>query len=69
MDNLVDNLVLSSLKHNYVEFVKRWGFDEANSKLHNLFGEVWLNNREQIWQWYDQGQVHTTYIYDMTEGK
>tara|TARA_Y100000592_G_scaffold98824_1_gene172964 strand:- start:1687 stop:1896 length:210 start_codon:yes stop_codon:yes gene_type:complete len=52
--DVVGSLMLSSLKHNYVEFVDEWGYDRANQYLHELFGEAWLNNREVVWQWYDQ---------------
>ena len=48
MNNVIDSLMLSSLKHNYIEFVEEWGYEEANNRLHGLFGETWLNNREQV---------------------
>ena len=54
MNNVIDSLMLSSLKHNYIEFVEEWGFAEADLRLHGLFGEVWLNNRENVWQWFDK---------------
>lgn len=53
MNNIVDSLMLSSLKHNYKKFVKEYGYVEADRKLHNLFGEAWLNNRKNVWQWFD----------------
>lgn len=52
--DVVDSLMLSSLKHNYKEFVEEWGYDKANTNMHELFGEAWLNHRHHVWQWYDQ---------------
>ena len=49
-----DDCMLSSLKHNYVEFVAEYGFAEADRKLERLFDNTWRRNREIVWQWYDQ---------------
>lgn len=65
MDNLIDSLIVSSMKHNYVEFVEARGYDRANVAMHNLFGEAWLNNRERIWQWYDTDKSTATEIWQM----
>ena len=63
MNDIIDTLMLSSLKHNYVEFVELYGFEEANKKLHNLFGETWLQHKELVWQWYDTDRPHITVVY------
>ena len=57
MNNVIDSIMLGDLKHNYAAFVDRWGFEEADFRLHRLFGEVWLNNREIVWQWFDKEYI------------
>ena len=65
MNNVIDSLMLSSLRHNYVEFVELYGYEHANEKLGNLFGYAWLTYREQGWQWYDTDRQHTTEVWKL----
>jgi len=65
MKDVIDSLIVSSLRHNYSEFVRLYGYDKANEKLHNLFGDTWLTHREDIWVWYDAGEVHTTTVVNL----
>ena len=52
--NVIDGLMLESLKHNYVSFVDEWGFTEGESRLHSLFGDVWLVNRDSVFEWFGE---------------
>ena len=50
---ILSSLTLSSIKHNYPEFVQEFGYDGANRGMEKLFGNIWLKYRELVWQWYD----------------
>ena len=52
--NVIDGLMLESLKHNYVSFVNEWGYTKGESKLHGLFGDVWLVNRQAVLEWFGE---------------
>ena len=58
-----DDCMLSSLKHNYVEFVAEYGFAEADRKLERLFDNTWRRNSEIVWQWY--GSIQYEYDADL----
>lgn len=53
-NDIMNSLVMQSLKTNYVEFVEAWGYEQANENLTNLFGDVWKKRRQLVWQWYDR---------------
>lgn len=65
MSNILDSLMLSSLKHNYVEFVEEYGYELANEKLGRLFGDVWHIHKQHVWQWYDTDRKHTTEVWKL----
>lgn len=57
MKNLVDSLMMSSMKKNYADFVWHFGFEDADRRMGTLFGELFWENKETIWQWYDNESV------------
>ena len=67
MNELVESLIVSSMRHNYAEFVRLYGYDLANEKLQKLFGETWTKHKEDIWVWYDEDEIHETFIVDFVE--
>mgnify|MGYP003642452163 CR=1 FL=1 len=69
MNNLIESLTVISMRHNYSEFVDLYGYEIANEKLFGLFGQAWTDNKQDVWQWYDQGEMQTTLVLDMTGGK
>lgn len=52
-DDLMDELLLSSLRANYLDFVLEYGDRVASSKMGNLFSEGWEKHKESVWQWWD----------------
>lgn len=50
---VVNDLVLTSIKHNYPEFVAEYGNKDADIKMASIFGEAWEKNKEVVWQWFD----------------
>ena len=65
--NMVDTLMIQSMKHNYCELVECYGYDKANESLEKLFGSLWNENKEMIWQWYDTDRKHTTIEHELAE--
>jgi len=63
MKDLISSLTLSSIKHNYVEFVEEYGYELANEKLSGLFGDIWDTHKEEVWQWYDTDRKSQTEIW------
>ncbi len=53
MNNLVDSLVLSSMKTNFVRFIEIYGYDEADRKMASLFGDAYKWKQHELWQWFD----------------
>ena len=62
MKDIIDSLIVISMRHNYSDFVKLYGYDSANEKLQRLFGDAWLAHKEDVWQWYDAGEVQETLV-------
>ena len=58
---IVNSLVYSTLKHNYFLFVDKFGYEDADIRLEQLFGQTWLSVRETIWQEYDREVFGVTY--------
>jgi len=53
IENIVSSLTLSCVKHNMIEFIAEYGHEEADKRLAGLFGNSYINNREELYQWYD----------------
>jgi radical SAM superfamily enzyme YgiQ (UPF0313 family) len=51
--SIVTALTLSNIKHNMIEFIKEYGYQEADNKLASLYGKQYIENREELYQWYD----------------
>lgn len=61
--SVADDLTLSAIKHNYPEFVEKYGAaDEADKAMARLFGTAWDKSKEQVWQWFD-----TDYLSERSE--
>ena len=52
-DDLMESLLLSSLKANFVDMVVGYGIEEANVRMPRLFKESWESRKEIVWQWFD----------------
>jgi hypothetical protein len=52
-DELMDSLLLSSLKANFLDMVVSYGIEEANVRMPRLFKESWESRKEIVWQWFD----------------
>ena len=50
---LVDELTLSSMKHNYPSFVASRGVEKADEAMARVFGAIWDSRKEKVWQWWD----------------
>jgi len=51
---VINNLVLTSIKHNYPEFVAEYGNVDADIKMASIFGAAWEKNKEVVWQWFGE---------------
>lgn len=58
---IINSLVYSTIKHNYRLFVDEFGFDNADKRLEQLFGQTWLSVRETVWQEYDREVLGVSY--------
>tara|TARA_R110000823_G_scaffold52680_1_gene130193 strand:+ start:309 stop:548 length:240 start_codon:yes stop_codon:yes gene_type:complete len=52
-DDLMDSLLVSSLKANFLDMVVSYGIEEANVRMPRLFKESWESRKEVVWQWFD----------------
>lgn len=51
---LVGSLMLRAMQHNYIELMRvHQDTKRASQAMLRLFGDMWSQNREKIWQWYD----------------
>jgi len=46
--------MVSSMTHNWLEFLEENTFEQADTKMENLFGDSWNKAKEQIWQRLDE---------------
>ncbi|MCH1613518.1 MAG: hypothetical protein L7S72_09520 [Flavobacteriales bacterium] len=53
ISTFVDALTLNCIKHNMIEFIQEFGYEDAERRLIQLFGDNYLNNKEYLYQWYD----------------
>ena len=53
-DGLVDSLVQTSMKSNYIDLVTIHGTEDANERMAVLFGDTWTTHQTDIWQWFDE---------------
>lgn len=51
--HILTSLTLSNIKHNMIDFIKEYGYEEADNKLAGLYGKTYIDNREELYQWYD----------------
>jgi hypothetical protein len=65
--DVIEQLMIKSLKHNYSEFVKKYGYDRANELLDMAFGSLWKEHQEMIWQWYDTDKSNAPIIADIKD--
>lgn len=58
-NKIINSLTLSCIKHNYPEFVREFGYEDADKRMESLFGTAWNDCKELVWQWHDYttGQV------------
>ena len=54
----MDTLTLSSMKANYPEFVESKGYEGANLAMETVYGDAWIAHRNDIWQWFDEGETY-----------
>lgn len=52
-EEVIDHLMLSAIKHNFMEFVADRGYEGANKAMQRLFPEHWERCKQDVWQWYD----------------
>jgi hypothetical protein len=52
-NELMDSLVLSSMRANYLDFVQVYGCELASERMEALYKETWKKHREVVWQWFD----------------
>jgi len=52
-NEVMDSLVVSSLKANYLDFVQVYGCDLASDRMEAMFKNSWMKHRELVWQWFD----------------
>ena len=52
-NGLVDTLVQSSMKANYIDLVTVHGSEDANERMVVLYGDSWTAHQTDIWQWFD----------------
>ena len=50
---LIDSLVQSSMKANYIDLVTVHGSEDANERMVVLYGDSWTTHQTDIWQWFD----------------
>lgn len=53
VSNFVNSLTMICIKHNMIEFIEEFGYTEADRKLELLFNKIYLENKEELYQWYD----------------
>lgn len=51
---ILGTLMVSSMTHNWLEFLEENTFEQADTKMENLFGDSWNKAKEQIWQKLDE---------------
>lgn len=52
-DDIMDSLLLSSLRANFLDMVTSYGIEEANVRMSRLFKDSWESRKEIVWQWFD----------------
>jgi hypothetical protein len=52
-DDIMECLLVSSLRANFLDMVISYGIEEANLKMPRLFKETWESRKEVVWQWFD----------------
>ncbi len=57
-ERIMDTLTLSSMKANYPEFVESKGYEGANLAMETVYGDAWIAHRNDIWQWFDEGETY-----------
>lgn len=50
---VISQLTLSCIKHNFVEFVDEFGYQDAVQKISELFSADWEKCKYEVMQWYD----------------
>lgn len=57
---LLGNLMVRAMQHNYVEMMQAHNNDtkRVDLAMRRLFGDCWLTSKEQIFQWYDKEQTN-----------
>ena len=53
ISTFVDALTLNCIKHNMIEFIQEFGYEDAERRLIQLFGDIYLIIKEYLYQWYD----------------
>lgn len=51
--NILDNMIVGSMRKTYADAVSYFGFGEADKVMSQKYGELYWSNKEEIWQWYD----------------
>ena len=49
---LIESLILSQLRYNYVDFVNAYGLKEGTKSMARIFGNTFLENQQGLEDWY-----------------
>ena len=52
-DELMESLLVSGIKANFLDMVTDYGIAGANERMPRLFKESWESRKEIVWQWFD----------------
>ena len=50
---VISTLTLNCIKHNFVEFVDEYGYQDGVQKISELFTADWDKCKYEVMQWYD----------------